>query len=110
MRRRQDEAIMSENPPEKPSESSAPDQLPQIDFSTFVLSLSHSAFVYLGDVPTSAGGKGERNLVMARQTIDILALLAEKTKGNLTGEEERLLEQVVFELRMRFVEASKEPR
>jgi hypothetical protein len=101
---------MSENQPERPADSIAPEQLPQIDFSTFVLSLSHSAVVYFGDVATSEGGKSERNLVMARQTIDILALLAEKTKGNLTGEEERLIEQVIFELRMRFVEASKGPK
>ncbi|MBI5531373.1 MAG: DUF1844 domain-containing protein [Deltaproteobacteria bacterium] len=81
--------------------------LPSIDFSTFILSLSHSAFVYLGDAPTPDGAPAVKNLVMARQTIDILALLADKTRGNLTGEEERLLEQVVYELRLRFVEVSK---
>lgn len=82
--------------------------LPVIDFSTFILSLSHSAFMYLGDAPAPGGGAShEQNLVMARQTIDILALLADKTKGNLSGEEERLLEQVLYELRIRFVEVSK---
>jgi len=94
---------MSDQPAGQPDEG----QLPGIDFSTFILSLSHSAFVYLGDAPTPDGASADKNLVMARQTIDILALLAEKTKGNLTGEEERLLEQVVYELRMRFVEVSK---
>jgi hypothetical protein len=81
--------------------------LPGIDFSTFILSLSHSAFMYLGDAPAAGGNAPDQNLVMARQTIDILALLADKTKGNLTGEEERLLEQVLYELRIRFVEVSK---
>jgi hypothetical protein len=94
---------MSEQPADKSDEG----PLPGIDFSTFIISLSHSAFVYLGDAPTPDGGPADKNLVMARQTIDILALLADKTKGNLTGEEERLLEQVVYELRLRFVEVSK---
>ena len=89
--------------PTTPQES----ELPSIDFSTFILSLSHSAFMYLGDAPTPDGTPGPKDLVMARQTIDILALLAEKTRGNLSGEEERLLEQVVYELRMRYVEVSK---
>ena len=82
------------------------DGLPQIDFSTFVLSLSHSAFVHLGDVPSPDESR-EKNLELARQTIDILSILCDKTKGNLTGDEERLLEQVLYELRMRFVEVSK---
>jgi len=83
--------------------------LPSIDFSTFIVSLSHSAFMYLGDAapPEGAGG---RNLVMARQTIDILGLLADKTRGNLSGEEERLLEQILYELRMQYVEATKESK
>lgn len=84
--------------------------LPGIDFSTFILSMSHSAFVYLGEASTPEGDPASRNLVMARQTIDILALLADKTRGNLSGEEERLLEQVLYELRMRYVEASKESK
>lgn len=84
--------------------------LPGIDFSTFILSLSHSAFMYLGAAPTPEGAEGGRNLVMARQTIDILSLLADKTSGNLSGEEERLLEQILYELRMRYVEASKESK
>ena len=80
--------------------------LPGIDFTTFVVSLSHSALVHLGDAP-QADGTIERQLAMARQTIDILTILHEKTKGNLTGAEERLLNQVLFDLRMRFVEISR---
>jgi hypothetical protein len=81
--------------------------LPGIDFSTFVLSLSHSALVHLGDAPSPEGRPQERNLPLARQTIDLLAILQEKTKNNLTGEEERLLDQVLLDLRLRFVEVSK---
>ena len=83
-------------------------ELPKMDFSTFVLSLSHSALVHLGDAPSPDSEQREPNLVLARQTIDLLEILSEKTSGNLTGEEERLLEHVLFELRMRYVEVSKE--
>ncbi len=83
-------------------------ELPRTDFSTFVLSLSHSALVHLGDAPSPDGAARTPNLVLARQTIDLLEILSEKTKGNLTGEEERLLEHVLYELRMRYVEVTKE--
>jgi len=82
-------------------------ELPQIDFSTFILSLSHSGFVHLGDAPSPDGQARETNLVLVRQTIDLLDLLSEKTKGNLTGEEERLLSHILYELRMRYVEVSR---
>jgi hypothetical protein len=80
--------------------------LPHIDFSTFIVSLSHSALTHLGDAP-QPDGSVERDLPLARQTIDILGLLQEKTHGNLTGDEERLLTQVLYDLRMRFVEVSR---
>jgi len=78
-----------------------------IDFSTFVVSLSHSALLHLGEAPHPETDKPETNLLLARQTIDLLGVLEEKTKGNLTGDEERLLTQVLFDLRMRFVEVQK---
>lgn len=83
------------------------DTLPAIDFSTFVLSLSHSALVHLGDAPMPDGEAAERDFQLARQTIDLLAILQEKTRNNLTGEEERLLDQALYDLRIRFVEISK---
>ncbi len=82
--------------------------LPSIDFSTFVLSLSHSALMHLGEAPNPEDGRVEKNLMLARQTIDLIAMLEEKTKGNLTGDEERLLGQILFDLRMRYVEQSKQ--
>ena len=82
--------------------------LPAIDFATFVLSLSHSALVHLGDAP-DPDGKRSLNLTLARQTIDLLTLLQGKTHGNLSGPEERILEQALYDLRLRFVEVSKSP-
>ncbi|WP_437673273.1 DUF1844 domain-containing protein [Sorangium sp. So ce131] len=81
-------------------------ELPTLDFSTFVLSIIGSAYVHLGDAPSPDGGL-EQNLVLAHQDIDLLSLLQEKTKGNLTGDEERLLEQALYDLRMRYLEVSK---
>jgi Domain of unknown function (DUF1844) len=81
--------------------------LPSIDFATFVLSLSHSAFMHLGEAPHPETNSVEKNIPLARQTIDLLGVLEEKTKGNLTGDEERLLHQVLYDLRMRFVESGR---
>jgi hypothetical protein len=86
--------------------SAQPDDLPAVDFTTFVLSMSHSALLHLGDAPHPLEEKSEVDLPMARQTIDILALLQEKTHGNLTGGEEQMLTQVLYDLRLRFVEVS----
>jgi len=86
------------------------DGFPGINFATFILSLSHSAYMHLGDAPNPSDGRIERNLTMARQTIDLLGLLEEKTQGNLTGEEERVIEQALYELRLRYVEVSEKSR
>ena len=85
------------------------DSLPTIDFSTFVLSLSHSALMHLGEAPHPEDGKVEKSLPLARQTIDLIGLLEEKTKGNLSGDEERLVHQILYDLRMRYVELTKKP-
>ncbi len=78
-----------------------------IDFYTFVLSLASSAFVHLGDAPNPETGEpGPPDLPLAQQTIDILAMLRDKTKGNLTPEEEKFLENLLTDLRLRFVQRS----
>lgn len=80
-----------------------------ISFPAFVLSLAHTTAVHLGDVPDPASGQRvEANLEAAQQMIEILGLLDQKTRGNLTAEERQLLEQILFELRVRFVEVQKE--
>jgi hypothetical protein len=81
-----------------------------IDFSTFVLSLGTTALYQLGQIRDSEGGTKEpveANLPIARQTIDTLEMLTEKTRGNLTDTESKLLESILYELHMRFLEASK---
>jgi len=86
----------------------AREELPKIDFSTFVLSLSTSAFYHLGLVPDpESGTTAMPNLALARQTIDTLEVLQEKTRGNLDAQESHLLESLLYELRMRFVDATK---
>ena len=82
------------------------DALPRIDFSTFVLSLAASAMVHLGLAPGPEGAaRSEPDLPMARQAIDTLEMLLEKTRGNLDTNEARLLESVLYEVRMSFVRA-----
>jgi hypothetical protein len=82
--------------------------LPAIDFSTFVLSLSTSALYQLGLVADPQTGKrAEPDRVIARQTIDTLEMLREKTRGNLEEEEDKLIDSLLYELHMRFVETEK---
>ena len=79
----------------------------ELSFTAFVLSLAASAAIHFGDIPGSDGQKrDEPNLEGAVQMIDILVLLQQKTKGNLTAEERQVLEQVLDELRLRFVDLS----
>ncbi len=93
----------------KPTEARPGDAeraLPQIDFSTLVLSLATSAMVHMGLVPDSEGGAiPEKNLSLAHQTIDTLDMLQNKTRGNLSEDETKLLQSVLYELRMGYVKA-----
>jgi hypothetical protein len=77
----------------------------QLSFTAFVLSLASTAAIHFGDLPDPMTGQpAEPNLDGAAQMIEILSLLDQKTRGNLTAEERQVLEQVLYELRMRFVE------
>jgi hypothetical protein len=89
--------------PPSPEEAS----LPEIDFSSFVFSLSTSALLHLGEVPDPATRQFEKNLPLAKQTIDILGMLEEKTRGNLTADEAKLLENLLADLRWRYVREAK---
>ncbi len=76
-----------------------------ISFAAFVLSLAHTAAVHFGDIPEPvSGATPEANLPAAQQMIDILSLIETKTRGNLTAEERQLIEQLLYELRLRFME------
>ena len=79
--------------------------LPKIDFSSFILSLYSSGLVQLGIVEDPSTGKKTKDHEMAKHTIDMIAMLQEKTSGNLTGDEENLLKALLSELRMTYVEA-----
>jgi Domain of unknown function (DUF1844) len=80
-----------------------------LSFSAFVLSLMHTVAIHLGDAPDPATGQAATpNLEAAHQMIDILGMLEEKTRGNLTIEERQLLEQGLYELRMRYVDVQKQ--
>ena len=78
-----------------------------LSFTAFVLSLASTAAIHFGDLPDPVSGqRGELNLDGAGQMIEILSLLDQKTRGNLTAEEREVLAQVLYELRMRFVDAA----
>ncbi len=91
-------------PEDAHAESKAPS--PPINFVTLVLSLSSNALIQLGEIPDPFTKKTEKNLTAAQQTIDILGLLDEKTKGNLSGEESQALETALYDLRLRYLKAS----
>ena len=80
----------------------------EINFSTFALSLTSSAFYYLGDIPDPATGQTQENLPAVKQTIDILVMLKEKTQNNLNAEETKLIEQLIYELQMKYL--AKKPK
>jgi hypothetical protein len=81
---------------------------PKVSFIAFLFSLASNAAVHFGDLPDPISNETRPpDLEAASQLIEIIAMLEEKTRGNLTAEERQLLDQVLFELRMRFVEASK---
>jgi hypothetical protein len=82
--------------------------LPEMDFSSFIFSLSTSALFHLGEVPDPVTQKREKDLPLAKQTIDILGMLKEKTRGNLTSEEGKLLENLLTDLRWRYIREAKE--
>jgi hypothetical protein len=88
----------------KTGADSALPPLPEINFASFIISLSSSALFHFGEIPDPATNQKQRNLPLAKQTIDILGLLKEKTKGNLDREENQLLESLLYDLRMRYVE------
>ncbi len=81
--------------------------LPEINFATFIVSLNASALLHLGVMEDPIAGKKVKNLSMGKQTIDILGMLEEKTKGNLSKEEENLLKNILYDLRIIYVKEQK---
>jgi len=109
-----DEEIQSQPAAEKTREPETPEpsksdaseeqpQLPEINFPTFVVSLNASALLHLGAIEDPTSGQKTKNLTMAKQTIDILSMLEEKTAGNLNNEEKNLLKNILYDLRLMYV-------
>jgi hypothetical protein len=80
--------------------------LPEIDFTNFILSLSTSALIQLGEIQDPFTQNFAKNLPLAKQTIDLIGMLKEKTKGNLSADEEKVIEYVLYDLKMRYVKAA----
>jgi hypothetical protein len=88
---------------------SQPDERPPVSFVAFILSLASNAAVHFGDLPDPMTNETRPpDLDAASQLIEIIAMLEEKTRGNLSAEERQLIDQILFELRMRYVEAKKD--
>ena len=95
----------------RPGEASGEEEeargpFPEVTLSTFIFSLSSSALVHLGEIPEPQTNRTEVDLPIAKQIIDTLGMLQEKTKGNLDQDEERLLKSILYDLRMRYVQKS----
>ena len=87
------------------------EEQPGISFAGFVISLATTAAVHFGDIPDpNTGEKMETDLVAAHQMIDLISLLQDKTKGNLTDDEAKLVDDLLYELRMRYVQAQQGER
>jgi len=94
-------------PPASTAEPVGTTGLPAVDFHTFVLSLGSSALLHLGELEHPDVHAPQKDLPLAKHTIDILVMLEEKTKGNLTPGEEKLISSLLYDLRLRYVEAQK---
>jgi hypothetical protein len=101
-----------DEPPPRSSAAEVPAAVfPPVDFHTFVLSLGSSALLHLGEIENPNDGVSQKDLPLAKHTIDILVMLEQKTKGNLTTAEEKLIESLLYDLRLRYVEITKsEPK
>ena len=100
---REEERKKDKDREEKKEKGAAP--LPEVNFSSFILSLSSSTLLHLGEIADPQSGEKKKDMALAKQSIDIINLLKDKTKGNLTQEEEKLLDHLLYDLRMRFVKA-----
>lgn len=100
----------AEEAPERPSREAPGGQergpLPEVNFSTLIMSLSSSAFFHLGEIPDPNTGQKQKDLDLAKHTIDIIGMLREKTKGNLDDDEQKFIDSMLTDLRMRYVKAS----
>ena len=90
-----------------PSQESSAMPLPEINFPSLIFSLSSTALFHLGELPDPQTNEKKKDLPLAKHTIDTIAMLKEKTAGNLTGDEEKFIENVLTDLRLRYVKEKK---
>jgi hypothetical protein len=113
-RRFTDEAAARDAAPAEPSapasEIPAPGDFEPVTFSTFVLGLSTQALMHLGEIESPLAGKVALDLTAAKDVIDVLGILREKTRNNLEQAEERLLDSILYDLRIRYVALSRAPK
>lgn len=103
-RQTEEEALSAESEDQRPiDDSQAQAPLPEINFSTFIMSLNASALVNLGLIDDPASGTKSKNLPLSKQTIDIMGMLEEKTRGNLTEDEGQMLKSILYDLRMLYI-------
>ena len=95
-----------EEPKEEPKKTEAETlPLPEVNFSSLILSLSSTAFLHFGEIPDPGTGEKKKDLALAKHAIDTVAMLKEKTEGNLTDEEKQFIENILTDLRWHFVKA-----
>ena len=101
-----EEKKVKEEPKEKPQEKEAETTpLPEVNFSSLILSLSSTAFLHFGEIPDPGTGEKRKDLALAKHAIDTIAMLKEKTEGNLNEEEKQFIENILTDLRRHFVKA-----
>jgi Domain of unknown function (DUF1844) len=103
--RPQSAASSTERPTQTPPQADAPHATAAegMNFASFLISLGTQAFMHLGDIPNPLTQQREKDLPAAKQMIDLLGILQTKTQGNLTADEERLFQQLLLDLRLRYV-------
>ena len=101
----EEEKVKGEPKEEPPKKEAETPPLPEVNFSSLILSLSSTAFLHFGEIPDPGTGEKRKDLALAKHAIDTIAMLKEKTEGNLTEEEKQFIENVLTDLRWRFVKA-----
>ena len=87
-------------------ENSEKADLPEVDFPSFIMSLSTSVFIHMGEIPDPTTNETRVNLPLAKQTIDLISMLKQKTEGNRTKDEDRLMDELLYNLRMKYLALS----
>jgi hypothetical protein len=105
---KQEEPAAAQQPQPPPTGADAPQDLPPVDFAAFVMMLTNNVMVFLGQVPNPLTQQPQVDLAQAQHTIDIIMMLREKTRGNLTTEEDGFLQELLPQLQMAYVQAKQQ--